>query len=64
MRKAVSKLHWWGRGVRVALTLAVGVLGLLLLGSSAKADPPEFPAFATFDLSCSETKASCDVVSE
>ena len=64
MRKAVSKLHWWGRGVRVALTLAVGVLGLLLLGSSAKADPPPFPAYATFDLSCSEASADCDIVSE
>ena len=64
MRKAASKLRWRGRGVLVALTLAVGVLGLLLLGSSAKADPgPQFNATASTDISDYDCLANADIES-
>jgi len=63
MRKAASKLRWHGRGALVALTLAVGVLGLLLLGSGVKAVEPPFPADATTDVSDTEHLANADIES-
>jgi len=64
MRKAASKLRWRGRGVLVALTLAVGVLGLLLLGSSVRADEPPYPTYASTDVSETDCLANADILSE
>ena len=63
MRKAASKLRWPGRSVLVALTLAVGVLGLLLLGSGVKADGPPFNATASTDVSDYDCLANADIES-
>jgi hypothetical protein len=61
MRKAVSKLHWQGRGVVVALALVVGILGLFLLYSTVRAVPPPFPAYATTDVVDTEVKVNSDI---
>jgi hypothetical protein len=63
MTEIASKLRWRGRGVLLALALAVGVLGLLLLGGSAKADPPPFPAYASTDVSDNDCRANADILS-
>ena len=42
MRKAAPKSHWHGRGVLVALALAVGMLALFIPHGSVKADAPPF----------------------
>jgi hypothetical protein len=46
MRKAVSKLHWQGIGVLVALALALGILAPLPLYGSVRADAPVFNVYA------------------
>jgi hypothetical protein len=63
MRKVASKPRWPGRGVLVALALAVGVLGLSLLYSTVRAVLPPFNAEVTFDVVDTETKANSDVLS-
>ncbi|UCH87012.1 MAG: hypothetical protein JSU97_01000, partial [Dehalococcoidia bacterium] len=61
MRKAASKLRWRGKSVLVALTLAIGVLGLLLLGSSAKAQPPRFNATVEVDVVDTNCTVNSDI---
>jgi len=63
MRKAVSKLHWQGRGALVAVALVVGILGLFLLYSTVRAVPPVFNADVTVDVVAKEAKANSDIKS-
>ena len=64
MRKAASEFRWRGKSVLVALTLAVGVLGLLLLGSSAKAvDPPQFNASVEVEVVDTDCVQNSDIES-
>gem|GEM_PF-1389510 len=62
MRKAASELRWQGKSVLVALALALGFVGLVLLYSDVKAGPP-FPAFATTDVTNTEHLANSDILS-
>jgi hypothetical protein len=63
MRKVASKRRWQARSVVVALALAVGILGLLLLSSSVKAVPPPFYVSVSTDVSDTEHLANADIES-
>ena len=52
-----------GRGVLVTLALAVGILALLLLGSSVKAQGPQFNASATTDVPETDCLANSNIES-
>lgn len=64
MSKAASKLHWQGRGVLLALALAIGIVALFLPSGIAKADPPLFNAWASTWISDYEHLANADIESE
>jgi hypothetical protein len=61
MKKAALKSRWRRRGVLVALALAVAILSLLLLGSSAKADPPPFNAVASVEVDDPDCLANANI---
>jgi hypothetical protein len=61
MRKTALESLQSPRGVLVALALAVSVLALLLLGSSAKADPPPFSVYYNVELSDYDCMVNADI---